>query len=150
MTGSQGLPSQKDGTQRWGDWMMLCNHKSQRAHVLWPGRCKPMCCGLDNASPCAVAWTMLLAWAFTGPLASSPTPAMTIASFPAAHPHTGTAMVFSLVCLLQELSLSRVSFLANKKLLLWLGLTPLHCWAWAASMVRGLLSMSFRMACACV
>lgn len=55
--------------------MLLWNHKSQRACVLWPGRCSPLGSSL-------------------GPLAFCLTPAVTTGSFPAAHSHTGMAVVF--------------------------------------------------------
>lgn len=91
------------------------------------------CRGLDHA---------------VGLLASRPAPAVaTGTSFLQPIPPQELLVAFSLFCLPQDLFTAPCPF-AHRQLLLWLGLTPLPSKSWAASVSRGLLTMSLRLACA--
>lgn len=91
----------------------------------------------------AVAWTML--WDFL--LLALPLLVATGTSFLQPIPPQELLVAFSLFCLPQDLFTAPCPF-AHRQLLLWLGLTPLPSKSWAASVSRGLLTMSLRLACA--
>lgn len=120
----------KSGTQIPSEDICSGIRKPQRIRVLWPGPCSLL--GIH------------LHWDFL-PLAL---PRCGHWSFPpAAHPTQELLVVPSLVCPFQNGSLSHVPSLAHKMFLLCLGLTPLHYRSRAASVSRGLLTMSLRLTC---